>query len=642
MPRKKTVRDASRLSGRPLSETLEASTLDVTAVSNGSREKWVTSRDLYEWNLPFSLDIVYSMMLFVLANPNMNSSHLYRADILHDSLGELETPWEKEAKYESATRDTTVRSTAAAAAAAEPIPAKEVTGFLLSRTLVRKLIPRNPNLDRPMDQTVHFYKDDSPTPHDRRRLLVVYTPHVQSEKDMPWYHPLVRGLAFLYDFNGSPPEAGTGTLSAHFLPYDSEEPLPTLRLERTLFALLDSQIRLSRITHCPNGRTSGGANYKPSKDNIIPQHLVQNTYSRLKLTYAHDLCQRWVEDTMPSKHVFEDLAIAAFLIELWRSMYGACPTVEKQKNGRDSGGNFFPGFVDVACGNGVLVYLLRMEGYSGWGFDARRRKTWGIFPNHVQACLVESIYIPRPFAADDGSRRAVHVHTGAFPRDTFIVSNHADELTLWTPLMATLACPESPLPFLAIPCCSHALSGLRFRYPPPHKQGEDGRGGSDDYHHGMSPAGDLKKLRAEKLASQTTRMEDGNSSMYASLTAKTMNIGREVGFDVEKTLLRIPSTRNMGVVGGRKRVMDEWRIRRAQTGGGDGDNRGEKSEPRPALLPSNSPDGESHVEKVLDVVSRECQRDGGIQQAASIWIDRAIGIHQQGASRRTPSSEQDH
>ena len=42
----------------------------------------------------------------------------------------------------------------------------------------------------------------------------------------------------------------------------------------------------------------------------------QNTLALLKNKYARPLVQSWAEKTDPNKHVFEDLAIAAFLMEL--------------------------------------------------------------------------------------------------------------------------------------------------------------------------------------------------------------------------------------------------------------------------------------------------------------------------------------
>lgn len=639
--KKKVIRDPSALTGKPLSETLTTSPLKFKS------EGWVTSPDLIQENLLFAPQVMYSLTTFLLSNPNKNSSHLFRADILFDSVGRLQTPHEKEKSFSDGQETTTETQDV------QPLPPVEVSGFELTRTVVRKFIPRNPQLDRSLEQTCHFYSANSKyVPEESsevekgqgdsrlERLLVIYIPHVSSKDDLPWYHPLLRSLAFLYDFkrdytaSKSDEPVGLGTLSLHFLPfYDSEEPIPT-RLERTLQALLSTQIRLAKATRS-SGATEGG-NYNPAKDNVLPQHRIQNTYSRLKIKYGSDLCRNWVEETEPSKHVFEDLAITAFLMELWRSMYGVAPEAEKDPNITGEEKNDFPGFVDVACGNGVLVYILLMEGYRGWGFDARRRKTWSIFPPSAQECLKESIYIPKPFAdalIDCGENYILDLgtstHTGMFPKETFIISNHADELTPWTPLMAALSQPESPLPFLAIPCCSHSLSGARHRYPPPKssKKGEYTNEDDEEVEQNPQPAsGDLRALRASKMEEKT---DAGMlKSMYGSLTAKTMNIAEEIGYEVEKTILRIPSTRNMGIIGGRQQVQRRWEASRKK----DANDR-----------PCDNTDISSVAESVIMTVKRECMREGGVEAAARIWIERAKKLHNgQGKGIQRDKSEYGH
>lgn len=37
-------------------------------------------------------------------------------------------------------------------------------------------------------------------------------------------------------------------------------------------------------------------------------------------------------------------------------------------------------FVDLGCGNGLLVYILSCEGHSGYGIDLRKRGIWDIYP----------------------------------------------------------------------------------------------------------------------------------------------------------------------------------------------------------------------------------------------------------------------
>ncbi|OJJ38209.1 hypothetical protein ASPWEDRAFT_179797 [Aspergillus wentii DTO 134E9] len=636
---RKNARDVTQLTGKPLAETLSPSSLLQTP-----EDSWVTSPDLKENGLAFAPETIYDLAVFMLGNPNMNSSILFRADILFDSMSVLSTPRETEDSFAATGNSSEVKMGVDAAAGAEgevvePLPARTIAGFELTRTVVRRFIPRNPQLDRPLEQSCYFYEADEVLGGGARnkQLLVVYTPHVNSKEELPWYHPVLRSLAYFYDFtyNGTSTEAqtqtqteaqGTGAMSIHFLPYPAE-PMHN-RLERTLLFLLNTQIRLARGTR--PAKSADGSNYNPTKDNVIPRHLIQNTYSRLKIKHANWLCDNWAEDTEPSKHVFEDLAITAFLIELWRSMYGAVPADEREdKKDQDGYDTRFPGFVDVACGNGVLVYVLLLEGYHGWGFDARNRKTWKIFPEFVKERLKETIYIPKPFADEliaSGEESelndiGVETHTGMFSDNTFIISNHADELTVWTPLMAALSSPSSPLPFLAIPCCSHSLSGAKYRYPAPKKEkAKDKRSEPQANEQNPQPAnGDLKALRAAKQEAQTDA--GMYKSMYGCLTAKAMSMGEDIGYDMERTLLRIPSTRNMGVIGGRKQTTQQWSLKFTHNKPGDG----ETAQALNTL--GDNAEADAIIEKVWEVVQRECSREGGVRSAAKIWIERAKGLN---------------
>jgi tRNASer (uridine44-2'-O)-methyltransferase len=258
-------------------------------------------------------------------------------------------------------------------------------------------------------------------------------------------------------------------------------------------------------------------------DVIISQPRFQTTYACLKTTHAARLLKNWVEATDPTKHVFEDLGIAAFLIEVWKDMYKHPATeppssgqTEKSQAFQTSSNPPFPGFADLGCGNGILVDILLREGYRGVGLDVRARKTWATFPPSTRSHLLEQILVPQPLFAS--SLSSDDFHNGIFPRGTFLISNHADELTAWTPLLAALQAS----PFLAIPCCSHALSGARFRAPPvPYPKPE-----------------------------RTARVNGKQQSAYAALVAYTEFLARECGFEtVEREELRIGSTRNVGVLG---------------------------------------------------------------------------------------------
>ena len=225
-------------------------------------------------------------------------------------------------------------------------------------------------------------------------------------------------------------------------------------------------------------------------DLLVDKAVYQDLYITLKKKYAKFLIDNWSEATDPLKHVFEDISLATFLILLW-----------SQSRGQDMK------FVDIGCGNGLLVYLLTMEGYQGYGIDARRRNSWNIFPKQVQSRLYEKILIPH--FLEDGLGE--NVHDGMFEDNTFLISNHSDELTPWTPLLAALV-PGSA--FLAIPCCERDFSGAKI-------------GG-----------GFLK-----------TSNESGAQGRYAMYCQWICDIAQEIGWLVEMEMLRIPSTRNRGIVG---------------------------------------------------------------------------------------------
>lgn len=456
----------------------------VSPVIEITSEVWTP---LFKHECTFPPEIFRQVMLNLIRNPNINTNHLFRADISLDCSLEDE--------YERFSAEIPPRIT-------------YFRNFSLKTVMVRTMIPRNIVVDEPLDQTCLFHErvDES----GEVWSLVSYLPHIKSAEESPFYHPAVRGIGFLHKYNL---ETKSGTVSIHYAFFDSEP--RSEKLERTAQHLL-------AVLHKHGQGSAAGYIKRVQHDVVLPQATVQNTYARLKAKYGKILCQGWMESTDPTKHVFEDLSIAAFLIELWKEMY------EEEK---------FPGFVDIGCGNGLLVHLLVSEGYSGWGFDARRRKSWATWHPEAQGGLKELLLIPSVIQKTHGANDTVatafgdekttinqgqarnekeiqnRIHNGIFREGTFIISNHADELTPWTPILANM----SKSPFMMIPCCSHNLTGAKFRAPP------------------------VKNV-------------DIPSSAFASLCAWVSNIARDCGWEVEKEMLRIPSTRNTALIGRRRNV----------------------------------------------------------------------------------------
>ena len=536
---------------------------------------------ILEHSCDFSPDIFESVSLNLIRNPNVNSNHLFRADILFDSHnGELTNIQLPKVEADALSRRYGGRVEAPA-------------GYQVARTIVRLMIPRNPQLDKPIAQTCYIFRSTSTRDLDQR--LVVYVPHADHLDELPWYHPTVHSVAYLYSWRppdtdsssaSSSSQNSTAIISLHYRLFPSQSLPLSARLLRTAYHLLS-------VLYKHGQGILSGYTKRVHHDQMISQQRVQDTYTELKRRHAKRLCDKWVEKTEPSKHVFEDLGIAAFLVELWKDMYkDAGHEQGKEKRGDEDGKDRFPGFVDIGCGNGVLVDVLLREGYQGWGFDARRRKTWSTFSVTVQDHLEELVLVPQPLLDLQSPSNTLNTnssmlsrtlatfsltrppspmsfdnHNGIFPNGTFIISNHADELTAWTPLLASL----SRSPFLAIPCCSHNLSGTRFRAPSSFNSYSADASAPSYFSANITTSKSVAITVASASSPVTSPLSEEpptptgpergdlnalsqkarskQPSAYASLCDWVSQLMRECGYEVEKEMLRIPSTRNVGLVG---------------------------------------------------------------------------------------------
>lgn len=101
---------------------------------------------------------------------------------------------------------------------------------------------------------------------------------------------------------------------------------------------------------------------------LVSSEKYTHLYNALKVKYGTDMIEIWPESTDPQKFVYEDVAIATYLLLLWESEREIFKVEGKQS------------FVDLGCGNGLLVHILNSEGHPGLGIDLRRRKIWDLYP----------------------------------------------------------------------------------------------------------------------------------------------------------------------------------------------------------------------------------------------------------------------
>lgn len=198
-------------------------------------------------------------------------------------------------------------------------------------------------------------------------------------------------------------------------------------------------------------------------------------YQALKEKYK-DMVKVWPEVTDPEKFVYEDVAIAAYLLVLWEDERAERGVTAKQS------------FVDLGCGNGLLVHVLSSEGHPGRGIDIRRRKIWDMYG--PQTRLEEGAITPND--------------STLFPDVDWLIGNHSDELTPWIPVIAARSSYNCR--FFVLPCCFFDFVGR--------------------YH----------RRQSEK-------------TQYRGYLDFIAEVGATCGFHVEEDCLRIPSTKRVCLIG---------------------------------------------------------------------------------------------
>lgn len=202
-------------------------------------------------------------------------------------------------------------------------------------------------------------------------------------------------------------------------------------------------------------------------------------YQQLKDVYWQKFSKNWTQltNTNPEKFIHEDISIACYFILAWKFL------------------NIYPKkFVDLGCGNGLLVHILNDQGYSGYGVDMRKRKIWDIF---TETNLIERTIDPKSEFFDDCD---------------WIIGNHSDELSPWLAYLASKVANKlgKKCHVMLIPCC---LFDFNSKF-------------------------ELKK---------------SNESRYDTYLNYLEKIFVNFGLTVYKDKLRIPSTRNICLIG----VMNE-------------------------------------------------------------------------------------
>ncbi|KAF7352279.1 DUF1613-domain-containing protein [Mycena venus] len=428
----------------------------------------------------FPAEIFETAVSQLIYHPEYNSTLILRSDILSDTTLDFPTS----------------------------IPTLD--GVVPLRNIQRRLLPRRPGRDAALEQHCTLYGSDTVA------NTLVLTPIIPSGGSLPYYHPAVSHLAFRHIATAPP------TIRIEVVPLSSDSSMdPGSRLYRTGLSLLDALHRYG---------WGALTNYKKRvhHDCIVPREPYQDLYLIMRERFK-GLVDTWAESTDPLKHVFEASRHSS-------SFSGKTPTprllllMSLQKS-RGAAGDVPPegsSTSDVATAS--LTHILLSCGYAGLGIDLRARVSWQTYPTHTQAHLRVDAFDPHIVLAVG----AANMYTAP---GQFIIANHADELTPWTPLLATRARASG---FLSIPCCAWTFDA-RF------ERGKTAAvGGTND---------DADELAA-LVESLNLGADSGNTSGYAQYRIWLAQLHRHCGWEIECEVLRIPSTRNWALVG-RRRMGDE-------------------------------------------------------------------------------------
>lgn len=156
--------------------------------------------------------------------------------------------------------------------------------------------------------------------------------------------------------------------------------------------------------------------------------------------------------------------------------------------------------------------------------------SWASYPSTTQIHLhVHSLDPTSPVALNAPSTFSSAQY---FKPGVFIIANHADEMTPWTPVLSTIASASG---YLSIPCCAWSFD-TKFE-----------RSASQALSLPFSAV--AGQYSQEFIDSLNLGGDGSNTSTYAMYRIWLANLSLHCGWEIECETLRIPSTRNWALIG---------------------------------------------------------------------------------------------
>lgn len=182
----------------------------------------------------------------------------------------------------------------------EVLHAPSLRAHQFARSIRRRLLPRRPGRDPPIEQDCTFYVADNIEEHEGDSLLscLVLTPVLRADEQMPYYHPAVHHIAFRY-ITGPTSDISEARLRIEVVPLPGAPDPKDInsRLYRTSLALLETAHRYGWGTMTKYQK-------RVHHDCIVPREEYQDLYLIMRERHKH-LVDQWKESTDPLKHVYE-------------------------------------------------------------------------------------------------------------------------------------------------------------------------------------------------------------------------------------------------------------------------------------------------------------------------------------------------
>lgn len=288
---------------------------------------------------PFSLLDFEKVMQLLIAEPNIVSPAILRAEVISDTDIESQR---------------TI-----------------LPNFEIQRTILRKILPKQPEKDCEIIQRICIIteNDKMTVEHD---ALDGFN-ELQLPEKLPYFYPKFKKFRYVYN---------DSQVSIDVIPFNGMESLVSE------FRMIQIWTRIIKHLHRFGRGMRDGYQKKVHHDLLVPKIAYQDLYYTLKQKYKHWVVD-WPEETDPAKFVYEDVSIATWLILLWRGTTSNNPYIKSKK------------FIDLGCGNGFLTYILTNEGFTGYGIDLARRKIWDSFPGVELIGMLIIFMIERPLLPQD-------------------------------------------------------------------------------------------------------------------------------------------------------------------------------------------------------------------------------------------------